>query len=152
MNSKTPAKRVNILSLKVVKESSILYQNRKVSSPHDAQLLIEPLLLDCDREKFLIACLNTKNEPIGISTISVGSLNASLVHPREVYKIAILSNAASIILCHNHPSGDPTPSEEDKRITTRLLDAGDILGIKVIDHIIIGEKDRYFSFKENSIL
>ncbi len=111
MNNKKPAKRVNIVSLKVVKEASILYEHRKISSPSDAATLIEPLLIDSDREKFIIACLNTKNEPISISTISIGNLNASLVHPREVFKVAILSNAAAIILYHNHPSGDPTPEE-----------------------------------------
>ena len=83
--------------------------------------------------------LDTKNKIIGAFGVSRGALNSSLVHPREVFKRALLSNAASIMLAHNHPSGDPTPSSEDKATTKRLVEAGDIIGIRVLDHIIIGE-------------
>lgn len=95
----------------------------------------------------IVCCLNTKNEPTSISTVSVGSLNSSIVHPREVFKTAVMSNAASIIIAHNHPSGDITPSKEDKDITLRLKEAGDIIGIKLLDHIIIGDRN-YLSLKE----
>ena len=104
------AKRINIVSIKMVKESSFLYQTRTISSPKDAYEMIKDQLQDLDREQFIIACLNTKNEPTNITVVSVGSLNKAIVHPREVFKTAILSNAASIMAFHNHPSGDTTPS------------------------------------------
>jgi DNA repair protein RadC len=91
--------------------------------------------------------LDIKNKVIGINTVSIGNLNSSIVHPREVFKPAILSNAASILLAHNHPSGDPEPSREDVAITTRLVEAGKILGIDVIDHLILGD-GCYHSLKE----
>ena len=146
MNTK-PAKRVNIVSVKLIRESSVLYKNRTVNSPQEAADLFEPFLKDEDREKFLIVGLDTKNKPTVISVVSVGSLNSSIVHPHEVFKIAILSNSNAIILGHNHPSGDPTPSREDMEVTKRLVEAGKLLGIKVLDHIIIGSNSRYVSFK-----
>lgn len=101
------AKRVNIVSEKLVKESSMLYKQRRVRSPQDSYELFREYLGEVDREHFVVACLDTKNQPTNISTVHIGSLNASIVHPREVMKTAILSNAASIICCHPHPSGDP---------------------------------------------
>ncbi len=98
------AKRINIVSIKMVKESSFLYQTRKILSPKDGYKMIKEELEGLDREQFIIACLNTKNEPINISVVSVGTLNKAIVHPREVFKTAILSNAASIMAFHNHPS------------------------------------------------
>ncbi|MDN4762910.1 JAB domain-containing protein [Clostridioides difficile] len=145
-------KRVNVVSIKVVKDYSIQYSPRKVSNPYDAYKLFERFLLDIDREKFLVACFNTKNEPVNISVVSVGTLNSSLVHPREVMKTAILSNSNSIMIAHNHPSGSLDPSTEDKNITERLIKACDILGIKLLDHIIIGSENNYFSFKENILI
>jgi len=105
-------------------------------------------LEDSDREKFLVIFLNTKNEPNCIELVSTGSLNASIVHPREVMKSAILSNANSMILVHNHPSGNPEPSNEDISITQRLKKAGELIGITVLDHVIVGNKSHY-SFKED---
>ncbi len=145
-------KRVDVVSIKVVKDYSIQYSPRKVSNPRDAYKLFERFLLDIDREKFLVACFNTKNEPVNISVVSVGTLNSSLVHPREVMKTAILSNSNSIMIAHNHPSGSLEPSEEDKKITNRLIQACEILGIRLLDHIIIGDNDSYFSFKENLLI
>ena len=104
-----------------------------------------------DREHFKIIHLNTKNNIIGVETISIGSLNSSIVHPREVFKSAIIKSSASIICLHNHPSGDTKPSKEDIKITQRLIKAGEILGIKVLDHLIIGE-DNYLSMKEEGII
>lgn len=149
---KKPSKRVNIVSLKMVKEASVLYENRKVASPNDAVDLIKDFLQESDREKCILICLDTKNQPTFLTTISIGSLNSSIIHPREVFKLAIMSNSASIIMAHNHPSGDPNPSKEDMGITKRLVEAGEILGIKIIDHIIVGDGDRYYSFKENDHL
>lgn len=103
-NSK-PAKRVDIVSLKMVKEKSMLYKNRQITSPEDAYQLFKEYLEGVDREWFVVAGLNTKNEPTVISTAHIGSLNASILHPREIMKLAMLSNAASIVVAHPHPSG-----------------------------------------------
>ena len=134
------AKRINIVSIKMVKESSFLYQTRTISSPKDAYEMIKEQLEGLDREQFIIACLNTKNEPTNISVVSVGTLNKAIVHPREVFKTAILSNAASIMAFHNHPSGETTPSQQDIQLTNRLYEAGELLSIKLLDHLIIGDR------------
>ena len=133
-------KRINIVSIKMVKESSFLYQTRQILSPKDAYEMIKEQLEGLDREQFIIACLNTKNEPTNITVVSVGSLNKAIVHPREVFKTAILSNAASIMAFHNHPSGETTPSQQDIQLTKRLYEAGELLGIKLLDHLIIGDR------------
>lgn len=122
-----------------------------IRSPQDAAAyLIERLQLE-SQEKFYCLYLNTKNQVVFEKTIFVGSLNASIVHPREVYKEALKWSAASIIVAHNHPSGDPTPSHEDIQVTRRLKEAGEILGIECLDHLIIGA-DRYVSLKEKGYL
>jgi DNA repair protein RadC len=103
------------------------------------------------KEHFKLILLNPRNKIIGISTVSVGTLNTSLAHPREIFKEAIIHSAMSVVLAHNHPSGDPEPSEDDLKITKRLVEAGKILGIEIIDHIIIG-KNNFCSFKEKGLL
>lgn len=108
-------------------------------------------LADKDCEYFIVVLLDTKNQPVSISVYRIGSLNASLVHPREMIKLAILSNAASIIVGHNHPSGLPGPSKEDIEVTKRLVEAGEIIGIDVLDHIIVGD-DTFISLKEKGII
>ncbi|MTP79507.1 DNA repair protein RadC [Turicibacter sanguinis] len=145
------AKRINIVSIKMVKESSFLYQTRQILSPNDAYEMIKEQLEGLDREQFIIACLNTKNEPTNLSVVSVGSLNKAIVHPREVFKTAILSNAASIMAFHNHPSGETTPSQQDIQLTSRLYEAGELLGIKLLDHLIIGD-GTFTSLKEKGYL
>ncbi|MFD2443704.1 RadC family protein [Bacillus sp. CGMCC 1.16607] len=145
------AKRINIVSLKLVRESSILYKNRKITSPEDAYNLLKEFLVDEDRERFVVVSLDTKNQPTAINICHVGSLNASLVHPREVMKSAILSNAASIIVGHNHPSQDPTPSKEDCEVTKRLVEAGRIIGIDVLDHLVVCE-EKFVSLKEKGYI
>lgn len=145
------AKRVDIVSLKMIKESSILYGNRRIGSPNEALEIFKDLLENSDREKLIVCCLNSKNEPTNISIVSIGSLNSSIVHPREVFKTAVISNAASILIAHNHPSGDTTPSKEDINITERIRQSGDIIGIKLLDHLIIGE-GKYLSLKEEGYL
>ena len=99
----------------------------------------------------VLLTLDVKNVVTSISTVSIGSINTSVVHPREVFKTAILSNAASIILAHNHPSGDVTPSKQDINITHRINECGKILGIDLLDHLIIGD-DTYTSLKEKGIV
>lgn len=144
-------KRVDIVSIKMVKDSSIKYANRMIKTPFDAYTLLREFVEDSDREKLVVACLDTKNQPVNISVVSIGTLNSSLVHPREVFKTAILSNSNKIMLAHNHPSQILKPSTEDEIITKRIQEAGTILGIELIDHLIIGG-GKYFSFKENQVL
>lgn len=122
-----------------------------INSPSDVADLVMEEMRSLDREHFRIMHLSTRNNVLGISAVSVGSLNSSIVHPRECFKEAIRRNANSVILLHNHPSGDPTPSREDLDITRRLTEGGKILGIEILDHVIIGEK-RYVSLKEQGII
>jgi DNA repair protein RadC len=146
--SRTPAKRVNIVRIQMVRETSLLYPARRVRMARDVVELFREFLQETDREQFFLLCLNTKNEPTAIHTVSIGSLDSSIVHPREVFKAAILANSASVIVAHNHPSGDPTPSREDIQVTQMLKEAGNLLGITVLDHIIVGSEGAYYSLKE----
>lgn len=124
-------------------------KQNKISSPYDVFKLVKAKIKDYKKEHFYILALNTKN--FVVSEISIGTLNASLVHPREVFIEAIKARANSIILVHNHPSGDLTPSEDDIKITKELIEGGKILGIEVLDHIIITENS-YLSFKMKGLL
>ena len=138
---------VPVYKVQLVREKSVKAYTNSLNSPTEAVDIIRDFIGNIDREIFLVVLVNTKNKLIGINTVSVGSLNASIVHPREVLKPAILANAAGIIIGHNHPSGDPTPSREDLDITKRLGEACEIIGIKLLDHIIVGD-GQYISFKE----
>jgi DNA repair protein RadC len=148
------AKACNILaSLELNKRisQSSLNKKMKITSPTDVcNIFMDELRYEM-KEKFIIILLNTKSEIISKEIISIGNLNSSIVHPREVYKYAIKKSAASILFIHNHPSGNPMPSENDKEITKRLTEVGDIIGIKVVDHIIIGN-NQHFSFKEHNLI
>ena len=123
-------------------------QKFKISSPQDIGNVYMEELRYKKKEIFRVVLLNTKNVIIGSKDISEGSLNASIVHPREVFLEAIKKSANKMILMHNHPSGDPTPSSEDINITKRLISAGQIVGIEILDHVIIGDGS-FYSFKEN---
>ncbi|MGL5870171.1 RadC family protein [Clostridium chrysemydis] len=123
----------------------------RVNSPKDIFNVFKDEMGTLNQEVLRLVCLNTKNEIIKIKDIFKGGLNSSLVYPREIFNEAIKNNSASIIICHNHPSGDPTPSDEDKKTTIRIKKCGDILGIGLIDHIIIS-KTNYTSLKEQGIL
>jgi len=120
---------------------------QKISSPEDVYRLIYPKMREQKKELFIELCLDTKNRIIREEIISVGSLNANIVHPREVFKLALAESAAHIIVAHNHPSGDPAPSREDIEITKKLAQTGIIMGITLLDHVIIGD-GRHFSMKE----
>lgn len=122
-----------------------------ITSPRQAADLFMEELRYKKKEYFKILLLNTKNHVISREEISVGSLSASIVHPREIFIAPLRKSAASVILFHNHPSGDPTPSQQDIEVTRRLVDAGNILGIAVRDHIIIGD-GCFFSFREKGLL
>ena len=125
--------------------------NTIIKKPLDIVDFLKEEMKYLPQEHFNAVLLNTKNMVLDVENITIGIVNASLVHPREVFIKAIRKNSTSIILVHNHPSGDPAPSSEDKSITKRLYEAGEIIGIKVIDHIIIGGDD-YISFKEMGML
>lgn len=138
-----------------LKEAPALYTEKKVNTPQDAVDVFKDLMATFDREHFIVVCLNTKNRVINFNVVSIGNLSGSDAKPVNVFKPAILSNAAGILLIHNHPSGDPAPSETDIKITLRLQLAGDILGINVLDHIIVGFSDgkpTYYSLTENGCL
>jgi DNA repair protein RadC len=107
--------------------------------------------LDADKEHFVLLAMNNKNRVNGFKVVSTGSLTASLVHPREVWRSALNLCAAAVVFIHNHPSGDPAPSIEDQAITRRLKETGDVLGIRVLDHVVLG-KDRSFSFSEKGLI
>jgi DNA repair protein RadC len=134
-----------------VKEAILDYLDpaRRFTSPRQIFETFSYLRAEC-KEHFLALHLDGKNRIVCIDRISVGSLNQSIVHPREVFKTALLSSAAALLLIHNHPTGDPNPSREDIEITRRLKEAGELLGIAVLDHIIIG--DTCFSFSESGLL
>lgn len=123
----------------------------KITQPNDIANLMMPEMRYLKKEYLKVILLNTKNIVIGIEDISIGTLNSSLVHPRETFSIAIRKSAASIVVCHNHPSGDPSPSSEDINITHRLKDCGKLIGIELIDHVIIGN-GKYISLKEKGFI
>jgi DNA repair protein RadC len=142
---------IETLRVSVVRERSPL--SYSLAAPLDAAKTARALIGDdLDREVFGILLVNTRHQVTAMHVVSVGTLSGAFVHPREVFKAAILGNAAAIILFHNHPSGDPDPSREDRELTTRLIQAGRILGIDVLDHVILGDEARYYSFKEHGML
>ncbi len=120
-------------------EGSSTEGKAQVKSPEDVLSAVASMLKGKKREHFLVLLLDTRNRLIRVATISMGSLDSSIVHPREVFKEAISASAASVIFVHNHPSGDPEPSEDDIELTRRLVEAGKLLGILVLDHVIVGE-------------
>ncbi len=138
------------VSVKLVREKEVKYL-ATINCPKDAVNIVRPMLEDCDREKTVALMLDTKNHVVAANVVSVGVINASLIHPREVFKVALLCNASRVVIAHNHPSGDPTPSSEDMIITENLAKAGEILGVEVLDHIIIGNK-AWLSMKERGAL
>jgi len=123
----------------------------KITSPKELADLLMGEMNDLTQEVLKVILLNTKNVIIGTKDVFKGSLNTSVVHPREIFKQAINKNSASIIICHNHPSGDPTPSKEDVNITLRIKECGNIIGIQLIDHIIIGN-NKFVSLKERGLI
>ena len=135
--------------LKIVRERRAGYGSlTRVRSSADVYAAFKERFAQVDREEFLVLVLDAKNAVLGFNLVSVGTLTSSLVHPREVFKPAILGNAAALILIHNHPSGDPAPSAEDLHITRRLREVGAVFDIKVLDHIIVGD-GRYVSFVDD---
>lgn len=138
------------IRLEVVREKSPFYSTT-VRSPEHACQVVQDFLNKCDRETVLAVLLDTKNKINGIHVISIGSLNASVVSPREVFKAAILANAAAVIIAHNHPSGDPEPSQEDIQTANKIKKAGELLGIHMLDFLIIGENN-YVSLMSRGLI
>ena len=144
---------IPVYTVKLVRDGSMSYATAQIRSSKDIVPIMRDYLADTDREHFVVIMLDQKIKVIGINTVSTGSLTASIVHPREVWKPVILSNAAAVILCHNHPSGSAGPSQEDRALTTRLVAGGKLLGINVLDHLIIGDgTGEYFSFADEGLL
>ena len=135
----------------LVKEAGATGGDVRISDSQKAYRFLAPLFDGLDREHFMVVGLDAKHAVIGINTVSIGSVTLSIVHPREVFKPLILLNASAVLLAHNHPSGDSTPSQEDRALTRRLKDGGDLLGIAVLDHLVLGE-DRYYSFADHGTL
>lgn len=122
-----------------------------LSNPRAVYEYVLPRFGGKEQEEFLVILLNAKNRVIHVETVSRGTLTASLVHPREIFKSAIRRSAHAMILAHNHPSGDPAPSREDREVTQRLIHAGKLLGIEVLDHVVVG-RGRYVSFRERGLV
>lgn len=131
-----------------IREIEYTYEKRpEISSMDDVVRIIKPMIADSNKEFFIALYLNTKNGILKQEIISIGSLSSNIVHPREVFRTACMISASCIVVAHNHPSGDPAPSREDIEITKKLSEAGKIIGITLLDHVIIGY-DRNYGFKE----
>ncbi len=149
--------RVPLYRVMLDRTGSIMKEGTKfVTEPREAARLFREFIGDAPEEHFCLMVLDARRRVIGLNQVSVGTLSASLVHPREVFRAAILLNAAAVIVAHNHPSGDPAPSSEDREVTRRLQRAGELLGIPVADHVVLGEgvgdSLRYFSFRDSGLL
>lgn len=142
---------LELVSIRLVKDIPILSDN-PVTSPQDAVRLLGSCMCDMDREVVCVINLRTDGIPINCNFASMGAVDWAVAHPREIFKSSILSNAASILMLHNHPSGKPQPSKADIMLTDRLIRAGEILGIPVLDHIIVGRNGIFFSLKKGDIL
>ncbi len=140
---------IEIVRTLLVRDSNSHYRKQALTSPGDAVSVAREFLAGEDREVFIVMNLDSTSKINSIQTVAMGSLNMAHVQPREVFKSAILSSALQIIVAHNHPSGDPSPSDDDGRLTCRLLEYGALLGIKVLDHIIIGDNEySHFEIRE----
>lgn len=128
---------LDVINIQMVKERQLLYDGNRLTMPEQAAAAFCSLVGNPDREFFVALLVDGKNRITALHLVSQGSLNQSIVHPRETFKSALLANAAAVILCHNHPSGDLLPSREDREITRRLKEAGELLGVRVLDHVIV---------------
>ena len=150
------SKFISIFRITLVKDRRVAFEQCQLINSQQSQPLIKKLIESQgqpDREQFCVILLNSKNEIIGLNIVSTGNLSSTPVHPREVLKPAILCNASAMILSHNHPSGDLSPSPEDIAITVRIVQASEIMGIQVHEHLIISmQDDSYFSFADNGLI
>ena len=139
---------IPLIRLKMEKVMELPYSGGVLNEPKKLADFTQQVLGDADREYLLVLSVNIQCQPVALEIISIGGIDSAIVSPREVFKHAIMSNAAGIFLIHNHPSGECRPSESDKAITERIRKAGELLDIPVWDHVITGSKERYYSFKE----
>lgn len=151
MRRPIPKKKVGIIKLKMVREGTVLYGTNRFQGAKDAAEIVRPIFAHADREMLVVMSLDTTLTPIAMEIVAVGGINVCAVDMREVFKHAVLSNAARIICFHNHPSGSLEASREDSQVTGKIKEAGKLLGIELIDHIIIGCGKEYISFKESGI-
>jgi len=155
-SEQSASKSISVYRVCLVKDATVSFGQSFVSNSHQAHAVIQNLILtrgQPDREQFVVAMLNAKNIIIGLNIVSVGVLSSAQVHPREVLKPAILANSSAMILCHNHPSNDLSPSTDDLEVTRKIIKAADIVGIQVHEHLIINmENERFFSFADEGII
>lgn len=143
---------LDVVSVRLVRDAPI-FSNQKITSPESAIAVVGEFLCEMDREVVCIINMKSDGTPINCNFASMGAVNQAIVQPRELFKSAILSNAASMIMVHNHPSGNLEPSKDDTMITDRILKLSGLLGIPLIDHVIVGgDNNSYFSFKEKELL
>ena len=147
---------ISVFRISLVRDRHIQFEQKNITTSYEAQALLKRLIEtqgNPDREQMIAALLNTANQVIGLNIVSTGDLSSATVHPREVLKPAVLSNAASLILCHNHPSGNVEPSSEDIAVTKRIVKAAKIMGITVHEHLIISlYNENYYSFADNGLI
>ena len=144
-------KKIDVVKVYVKKEQSLQIEKDIIKKPEQVFEVVKNFLGEVDREYLIVIVLDVKNKINSISVASVGTLNSSIVHPREVFKTAILANGASIILAHNLPSGDTSPSKDDINITTRIKECGVLMGIELLDHVILGD-EKFISLKNEGII
>ncbi len=135
------------VKLMVVKDGTVKADVRTIKASSDVFQLMSGYFAGHDREEFAVLLLDAKHKVVGIHTVSIGSVSMSIVHPRETFKAAIVASASAMILTHNHPSGDPMPSQEDRELTKRLVEGGKLLGITILDHVVVGD-GQYKSFAD----
>ncbi len=152
MKKPAPKKRVGIIKTQIIREGSMLYGSRRINRPEDAVDFVKRIFQYSDREMMGVLSLDSKNAPVALEIVSVGTVNSCLVQMRELFKHSILNNATSIMCFHNHPSGIPEPSREDIDVTKRMDEAGKLLGIWLLDHIIIGADGMYISLQERGLI
>ena len=143
---------IPLYTCSLVRDASARAEDRLAEDPKSAAKIVRTIIGDADREHLVMLALDARRRVIGAQIVSVGTATASLVHPREVFKPALLLNAAAVIVAHNHPSGDCSPSPEDRDVTRRLVRAGETLGVPVVDHIIVGEDGSLYSFREAGLI
>lgn len=144
--------RIPRYTIGLVKDGTITSEYKRIHSPAETEAILRAVIGAADREQFVVLALDGRNQVIGANVVSVGTLTLSVVHPREVFKSAILLNAAALLIGHNHPSGDPAPSPEDRALTKRLRECGVLMGMAILDHLIIGDPGRTYSFAEQGAL
>lgn len=141
-------KYVPLVRLQVVRERFLPYGQEEIASPEKVVKMVRRLLDGIDKECMLAIPVDTKSKPLGIEFVAMGALNCAYAFAREIYKHALISNAMGVIIVHNHPSGDAMPSEADWKFTRGIQEAGDLLGVELLDHIIVGDEEKYFSMSE----